>query len=152
MRPDNAIVMLTRVSVVPLLTLPLMACAADANHSDPVAPVILGVTAILVFAVIGRHFARRFGQPSVLGELIIGIALGNLVYLFGGDFILALREGTALFDIVDLSFSGQTLEQAAELVTIPNAGGLQSSKILPDPEAVYRVREGLAQAIEELTR
>ena len=36
--------------------------------------IILGVTAILVFAVIGRFFARRYGQPSVLGELVIGIA------------------------------------------------------------------------------
>ncbi len=87
--------------------------AQNIGHSDPVAPVILGVTGILFFAVIGRYVARRFGQPSVLGELVIGIALGNLVYLLGGDFILVLREGTALFDIVNLSLTGDTLHEAA---------------------------------------
>jgi Kef-type K+ transport system membrane component KefB len=83
------------------------------RHSDPVAPVILGVTAILIFAVIGRYFSRRLGQPSVLGELVVGILLGNVIYLFGGDFILALREGTALFDVVDLTLSGLSLQDAA---------------------------------------
>lgn len=87
--------------------------AAEVGHSDPIAPVILGVTTILFFAVIGRYVARRFGQPSVLGELVIGIALGNLVYLLGGDFILVLREGTALFDMVELTLAGMSLEQAS---------------------------------------
>ena len=90
-----------------------IARAADMEHSDPVAPVILGVTGILVFAVMGRYVSRRFHQPTVLGELIVGIALGNLVYLLGGDFILALREGTGLFDIVDLTLGGLSLDEAA---------------------------------------
>ncbi len=52
----------------------------------------------------------------------------------------------------DTAEAERALREAAELVTIPNAGGLQSTKILPDPKAVYRVRESLAQAIEQLTR
>jgi Kef-type K+ transport system membrane component KefB len=96
-----------------LALLPAMAMAAEVSHSDPVAPVILGVTGILFFAVIGRFVARRYAQPAVLGELVIGIALGNLIYLLGGDFILVLREGTALFDIVELTLTGLTPEQAA---------------------------------------
>jgi Kef-type K+ transport system membrane component KefB len=106
------------------LMLPAGALASAAGHSDPIAPVILGVTAVLVFAVGGRYLARRFGQPSVLGELIIGIALGNLVYLLGGDFILVLREGTALFDIVNLSLTGESLsEAAAARVADPEVAG-----------------------------
>lgn len=104
---------------------PAMA-AAEGLHSDPVAPIILGVTAILVFAVIGRFFARRFSQPSVLGELVIGIALGNLIYLFGGDFILVVREGRTLFDMIDLTFSGMRMEDAA-------------ARIFPDPELAQKV-------------
>ena len=46
----------------------------------------------------------------------------------------------------------QALEQAARLVPIPNAGGRYSTKILPDPEAVYRVRQAVAEAIEGLSR
>jgi len=52
----------------------------------------------------------------------------------------------------DTTAAEKALAEAADLVTIPNAGGLQSSKILPDPEAVYRVRDSLAGAIEKLAR
>ncbi len=102
------------IFAVLLFALSTVLYAADVGHSDPAAPIILAVTAILVFAVIGRYIARRFGQPSVLGELIIGIAIGNLVYLLGGDFILVLREGTALFEMVELSLSGVPLNAAAD--------------------------------------
>ena len=63
------------------------------THGDPIAPVILGVTSILLFAVIGRFAARRFGQPTVLGELLMGIVLGNLAWYLGFDLITVLREG-----------------------------------------------------------
>ena len=52
----------------------------------------------------------------------------------------------------DTTEADAAMRQAADLVTIPNAGGLQSSKTLPDPEAVYRVRESLAGAIEKAKR
>ena len=35
-------------------------------HQDPIAPVIFGVTMILIAALVGRHWARKLGQPSVL--------------------------------------------------------------------------------------
>jgi len=38
------------------------------------------------------------------------------------------------------------------LVDIPNAGGRFSSRILPDPDAVLRVKEAVARAIEDLNR
>lgn len=42
------------------------------------------------------------------------------------------------------------MAQAGRLVAIPNAGGRHSSKILPDPEALYKAREAVAVAIEGL--
>ncbi len=102
-----------RLIVFAAILIPAVALAAGGSHIDPAAPIILGVTAILVFAVIGRYFARRLGQPTVLGELVIGIALGNLVYLLGGDFILVVREGRVLFDMIDLTFAGLSMEEAA---------------------------------------
>ena len=39
--------------------------------------------------------------------------------------------------------SGAALESAARLVPIPNAGGRYSTKILPDPNALYRAREAV---------
>ena len=87
--------------------------AQTAGHADPIAPVILGVTGILFFAVIGRFAARNMHQPSVLGELLMGILLGNLGYWLGVDFIEVLREGPAIFEMVDLTLSGEPMQQAA---------------------------------------
>lgn len=44
---------------------PAAAHPLTAMHTDPIAPVILGVTGILFFAILGRFAARKLGQPSV---------------------------------------------------------------------------------------
>ncbi len=82
-------------------------------HTDVIAPVILGTTGILFFAILGRFTARRFNQPSVLGELLVGILIGTLGYLFSIDFIEILREGQVVFDIVGEVLAGDTLQHAA---------------------------------------
>jgi hypothetical protein len=50
----------------------------------------------------------------------------------------------------DVSAAEQVLADAQQLVTMPSAGGLQSTRILPDPDAVLRVKESVARAIESL--
>ncbi|MGQ9524639.1 MAG: cation:proton antiporter [Armatimonadota bacterium] len=40
--------------------------------------VLLGVIVVLVVSRLGAELATRIGQPAVLGELILGIAVGNL--------------------------------------------------------------------------
>lgn len=85
----------------------------NGGHADPIAPVILGVTGILFFAVLGRFGARKLGQPSVLGELVMGVVLGNVGYALGFDFIEVLREGSAVFDMVEDALAGAPLEEAA---------------------------------------
>ena len=85
-------------------------------HHDIIAPVILGTTSILFFALLGRFAARRLGQPSVLGELIIGMLIGTLGYVFSIDFIEVLREGAAIFDIIGQVLSGQSLQAAADAI------------------------------------
>ena len=71
-----------------LLALAVFAPAAyafqfHAAHSDPVAPVILGVTTILFVALLGRFGARHLGMPSVIGELGRAGDLG--VHVDAGD-------------------------------------------------------------------
>jgi len=46
-------------------------------HSDPIAPLLFFVAVILVAAKIGGHLAAKVGQPHVLGELGVGVLLGN---------------------------------------------------------------------------
>ncbi len=108
--PIYLVCCLTLIGLVPLTAL-----ATDASnaHNDPIAPVILGVTGILFFAVLGRFAARRLGQPSVLGELLMGVLLGNVAYFFGVDLITVLREGKAVFDMVEQVLAGTSLEAAA---------------------------------------
>jgi Kef-type K+ transport system membrane component KefB len=48
------------------------------SHPDPVAFVALALAVILATAKVGGHLAQRVGQPAVLGELLVGIVLGNL--------------------------------------------------------------------------
>ncbi len=64
------------------LVAPAAGAASDAAaHVDPVAHVALGLVVILWAAKVGGEIAVRLGQPAVLGELVIGIALGNLAHL-----------------------------------------------------------------------
>ena len=44
----------------------------------------------------------------------MGVILGNLGYLFGNDFIEVLRQGPAIFEMVELTLSGEPLAMAAE--------------------------------------
>jgi Kef-type K+ transport system membrane component KefB len=70
-------------------------------HTDPLAPVLLALFLILSSAKIGGEIAERLKQPSVLGELLIGVLIGNLGLLVPGWTILeplrtgALNEGWA---------------------------------------------------------
>jgi len=55
-----------------------LAAGAEAGHADPIAPVVLALAVILMSAKLGGDLAMRVGQPAVLGELMIGVVLGNL--------------------------------------------------------------------------
>ena len=48
------------------------------EHGDPVAPVVFALALLLIVAKFGGDLATRLGQPAVLGELIIGVLIGNL--------------------------------------------------------------------------
>ncbi|WP_165222738.1 cation:proton antiporter [Aquisphaera insulae] len=62
--------------------------AAEA-HEDTIAPVLLGVMVIILAARVGGHVFEVLRQPPVLGELVVGVVLGNLslVGFHGLDFL-----------------------------------------------------------------
>lgn len=65
-----------------LVSLPL--AAAGAGHGPDAVPVVLLTLAfVLVAAKLAGEILVRLGQPAVLGELLVGIVLGNAM-LFGG--------------------------------------------------------------------
>ena len=68
---------------------------APLPREDPIAPVLIALTVILLGAKLGGEIFERIGRPAVLGELIVGILLGNLDYLFGVGIFENLRSGPA---------------------------------------------------------
>ena len=58
--------------------LPLLQAPAAASHADTLAPVVLALAVILAAAKLGGDAAERIGQPAVLGELVVGVLVGNL--------------------------------------------------------------------------
>ncbi len=54
---------------------------ASEGHADPSAPVALALAVILVVAKFAGDLAARLGQPAVLGELMVGVVMGNVTHL-----------------------------------------------------------------------
>ena len=113
---------------------PMVAFASPAaEEADPITFVLLGVTTIFFFAILGRYIARRLNQPSVLGELLMGVLIGNLFYFYGFQLITLLREGAATFDIVREVLKGVPLNTAV-------------TQIISDPEHAQQVITALASS------
>lgn len=76
-----------------------IASAAGAEEYLRFGPVLFGLAVLVVSAKAGGLLAERWGQPSVLGELLAGIGLGNLLPLLGGtqEFALFRSDPTLLF-------------------------------------------------------
>jgi Kef-type K+ transport system membrane component KefB len=84
------------VSVVPLLA------AASAGHdSDAIPTVLLALAFAIVCAKLAGELFVRWGQPAVLGELLVGIAAGNAA-LFGGPDLAALASGETITVLAEL--------------------------------------------------
>ncbi len=62
------------------------ATEAAGEHGGDAALTFLWIAVILIIAKISASLFERFGQPSVLGELIIGVVMGNVVLLGLGWF------------------------------------------------------------------
>ena len=48
------------------------------EHGGPVQEILLALIVILLVAKLGGDFFERFNQPAVLGELVLGMVIGNL--------------------------------------------------------------------------
>jgi Kef-type K+ transport system membrane component KefB len=59
----------------------LLQAPAAASSGDALAPVVLALAVILIAAKLGGDVAERIGQPAVLGELVVGVLVGNLSLL-----------------------------------------------------------------------
>ncbi len=76
-----------------LLALPIGAWAATAEAPSRAGPVLLALALLVLAAKCGGVLAERWGQPSVLGELLIGIGAGNLLPPLFGEHGIAFVRG-----------------------------------------------------------
>ena len=91
------------------------------THDDPVSSIILSGTLILLFGILGRYIAKKFGQPGVLGELLMGVIVGNLCYYAGMELMVILRDSSALFAVVERILDGLTVHSAVS-ATVSDPG------------------------------
>ncbi len=71
----------TRLTALAVILLPLLvhtAHADDSAHGGLITPVLAALFILLLAGKIGGDLVLRAGQPAVLGELLIGLVLGNL--------------------------------------------------------------------------
>jgi Kef-type K+ transport system membrane component KefB len=86
-----------------LLWMPSVAWAATAGEQARFGPILFGLAALVVAAKIGGLLVERLGQPPVLGELLVGIGLGNLLPLtFGGTGIAFVRSDPTLLTLAEM--------------------------------------------------
>jgi Kef-type K+ transport system membrane component KefB len=65
------------------------------GHGEEAARLVFWLAVILLLAKVGGDAALRLGQPAVLGELVAGIAIGNLG-LFGFHGLEAMKTDQGL--------------------------------------------------------
>lgn len=91
------------------------------SHSDPIAPVLISVVIVILAARVAGHFFEQMKQPAVLGELLVGVMLGNL-YLAGidtFDFLKVDYSNHHLIDVQDYQhFAGVTIDHLARIGVI----------------------------------
>ena len=71
------------------------------GHGGPVLSVLLELMVILLAAKLGGDFFERFSQPAVLGELVIGMLLGN-AHLLGLDVFEPFKHDLTLEILSDI--------------------------------------------------
>lgn len=64
-----------------LVCIPGAMASDGAVHEDPIAPLLVALIVILAAAKGGGELFERLGMPAVLGELVGGIFIGNLVLI-----------------------------------------------------------------------
>lgn len=84
---------------------------------EPFSFILLELAVIIGMAAIGRGLALRFNQASVLGELMIGVLLGNIAYWLGNPLatvIMHMDDAQKLLE--EVWRSGSSIHDAAQHV------------------------------------
>ena len=93
------------------------AAGSEGGHADPFAPILLELAVVVLAAALGRRSAGLVGQPAVLGELVIGVVIGNVGYWLGAPLFVLLMHFDDVSKIVAMSWNSPlTVADAATKV------------------------------------
>lgn len=111
------------------------------GHFDPAGGVILYGTLLLFFGIIGRYVAKLLNQSGVLGELLMGVLIGNVCYFYGMQLMVILRDSSSVFTIVQYVLEGMTRSDAiSAVIKDPNyAGQLYDALSGPEGNSLIKI-------------
>jgi Kef-type K+ transport system membrane component KefB len=121
---------------------------AAGGHTDPFSFILIELALVVIVAMFGRWMAGRFGQPAVLGELLIGVLLGNVGYWLGRPFfimVMHLGDAGALFREVwhfDISVSEAARHVFSEAQLVEGGIGYELLQIMTGPHGVQNILMG----------
>ncbi len=111
------------------------------GHVDPFSFIMAELAMIILLAMVGRWVCGRFNQPAVLGELLIGVAVGNVLYAMERPVAtLVMHMGDAGRIFREVWRSGLSVSDAAAKVLPstefgPAGIGSQLVNIMTGPDA-----------------
>lgn len=103
------------------------------GHVDPFSLILIELALVTLAAAAGRWLAGVFGKPGVLGELALGVLIGNLGYWLGVPFFEALMHLGQVGQIISTVFAtGCSMADAAAKVFPPEqmADGAVGQRLL----------------------
>ncbi len=100
------------------------AAGVEGGHADPFAPVLLELAMVVLAAAIGRRGAGLVGQPAVLGELVIGVVIGNVGYWLGAPLFVLLMHFDEVSKVVAVAWNSplSVAEAAAKVLPAADLG------------------------------
>jgi len=122
-----------------------------AEHTDPVAPILIALVFIFFGAGLGGRGMRQIGQPAVLGELLVGMLVGNIAFYFREPVITVLREGSTMVNVVAVALaSNLSVPDAVSRVVIDPEHAQELADILRGPAGPIAV--SIHMFIDQLSR
>ena len=120
------------------------------GHTDPFASILLELLILIVAAIAGRWGAGKLNQPSVLGELLIGVLIGNVLYWMDRPFAIMVMHMDSAKEIIHMTWQTgiSTLDAAREVFTpdqlAPGAIGHKLLGIISGHDAPKYILMGIA--------
>ncbi|MFQ5992894.1 MAG: cation:proton antiporter [Nitrospiraceae bacterium] len=120
------------------------------GHVDPFSFIMFELALIILLAMVGRWVCGRVNQPAVLGELLIGVIVGNVLYAMErpvSTLVMHMSEAGKIFR--EVWVSGLSVSEAAKKVLPatelePGAVGSQILSIMTGPHAELYIEMAIA--------